>query len=105
MEAGPLSGLTQHAASSKAKSLSTGTIRVGPRAACPMGSARIYESRSFPQQSAGLCVGNTGRLNSTVVSASGKTEEYLEAAGSEKAQDNDGKLVKLQPSKSCRSFL
>lgn len=87
MEAGPLSGLTQHAASSKAKSLSTSTIRVGPQAAYPMGSARICESRSFPEQSAGLCVGNTGtHVSSAVASASCKREKYLDAAGIQNAQ-------------------
>lgn len=77
MEAGPLSGLTQHAASSKAKSLSTSTIRVGPQAACPMGSARSIE--------AGVSLDRVPRC-STVVSARGKREKYLDALGSQNAQ-------------------
>ena len=49
MEARPLNGLTQRRADSKAKSLSTGTIRAGTEVAyCPMGAARIYE---FPSDS------------------------------------------------------
>lgn len=42
MEARPLSTLTQHPANSEAKSLSTGTIRVGARVAGPMGGVRAY---------------------------------------------------------------
>lgn len=60
MEARPLNSLTQRRADSKAKSLSTGTIRAGTEVAyCPMGAARIYE---FPSDSLRVCTEETARI-------------------------------------------
>lgn len=97
MEARPLSRLTQHPANSEAESLSTGTIRVGTRAAGPMGgSAHICDSRSFPSESRRACGGKTGRIRGEcgrfiVTLSCDQRQKYLGTVESQHAQHVEGK--------------
>lgn len=69
MGARPLSRLTQHPANNEAKSLSTGTIRVGTRVAGPMGGPRIFVTAGVsPPRAAGRAEGKqAGSEESAVV--------------------------------------
>lgn len=96
MEARPLSRLTQHPANGEAKSLSTGTIRVGTRAAGPMGVRAYLWQQEFPLREPWAVRGKTGWIRGEcgcfiVTLSCDQRQKYLGAVESQHTQHVEGK--------------